>query len=121
MLDGECVDSCPATLSSSGTGLFGRRCHDPFTCQGGSIITHDVSYGCKCAADDNTNTASCHRCEHRAGEYGQHCLRCKSPPGILDRRSAAAFDAVVPGPGASRYCLLPCSSSATQARPSAVH
>lgn len=76
MLDGDCVDSCPAQFSASGVGLFGRRCHEPFTCQGGRITTHDVTYGCKCAADDNTNTANCHRCEHRAGEFGQHCLRC---------------------------------------------
>ena len=97
MLDGDCVDSCPAQFSASGVGLFGRRCHEPFTCQGGSITTHDVTYGCKCAADDNTNTANCHRCEHRAGEFGQHCLRCKStrarcgsPNAIVDRWPAAS-------------------------------
>ena len=77
LLDGACVASCPSNLASSGVGQFKRRCAEPFTCQSGRLVVEpSVNYGCKCATEGNTAIADCQICEHRAGEYGQHCLKC---------------------------------------------
>ena len=65
-------------MASSGISRWGRRCLDPFTCQSRAIVGQNVPYGCKCATDDNSGIAACHRCEHRAGEFGQHCLMCNA-------------------------------------------
>ena len=75
LLDGDCVEACPDTMTSLGIGNFKRRCLGEFTCQNGRIIGAEVNYGCKCATDENT-PASCQFCEFRAGEHGQHCTRC---------------------------------------------
>ena len=91
----DCYQSCPATTSWSGVGLWGRRCLDPFTCQGGSIVGSSVTFGCKCALPDNAGIAPCHICDHRAGEIGEHCafrrrlllVRC-SPASVHPRTSA---------------------------------
>ena len=85
-LDNECVRSCPATMASSGISRWGRRCLTPFICQSGSIQDRDVSYGCKCPEEGNLAIAACHRCEHRAGEYGQHCTKCNSGRFLFENR-----------------------------------
>ena len=38
LLDGACVESCPATMASSGVSLWGRRCEEPFTCERGRVV-----------------------------------------------------------------------------------
>ena len=76
LLDGACVATCPVHLASSGVGQFKRRCAEPFTCQSGRLVGQSVNHGCKCATEGNTAIADCQICEHRAGEYGQHCLKC---------------------------------------------
>merc|ERR1719272_1974752 len=77
LLHGVCYESCPATMSSSGINLFKRRCMSPFTCQSGRLqVEPPVNFGCKCATEGNAEIAACHSCEHRAGEYGQHCTKC---------------------------------------------
>ena len=76
LMDGECYESCPATLASSGVGQFKRRCAEPFVCQSGRIVGQTVSYGCKCATEDNSAIAACQICDHRAGEHGEHCTKC---------------------------------------------
>ena len=86
LMNEDCYQSCPATMSQSGVGRWGRRCLDPFTCQGGSILGSAVSYGCKCALPDNAGIAPCHICDHRAGEIGDHCgvwRRLDSPRALL--------------------------------------
>merc|ERR1712232_283686 len=65
MLDGACVESCPAGLASLGIGQFKRRCLPPFECRNGRIVGQDVSYGCKCATDEMTPSA-CQVCSFRA-------------------------------------------------------
>lgn len=75
-LNGACVASCPVHMTSSGINTFKRRCLPPHTCQSGRILEFEFNFGCKCATENNT-LASCHICEHRAGAFGQHCLRCK--------------------------------------------
>ena len=86
LLDAECVAVCPVGLASSGVGLFKRRCAAPFVCQTGRLVGLDVSYGCKCAAENNLAIAHCQLCEHRAGEYGQHCLRCNNRQYLYENR-----------------------------------
>ena len=77
LLDGDCIESCPAQFASSGVGQFKRRCAEPFLCRSARLVVDPpVSYGCKCATQDNTAIAACQVCEHRAGEHGQHCLKC---------------------------------------------
>lgn len=76
LLDGQCVDTCPANLASSGINSFGRRCLEPFTCQSSRIQERVETFGCKCARPNNTGIATCHRCLHRAGEIGDYCVRC---------------------------------------------
>lgn len=78
LLNDRCHESCPTTMASSGISQWGRRCLNPFVCQSRAIVGQDVTYGCKCATEDNSAIAACHRCEHRAGEFGQHCLMCNS-------------------------------------------
>ena len=71
------MEACPEHLAASGVGLFKRRCAEPFTCQSGRLLVDPaVNYGCKCAVEGNGAIAACQICEHRAGEYGQHCLKC---------------------------------------------
>jgi len=95
LMNEDCYQSCPATTSWSGVGLWGRRCLDPFTCQGGSIVGSSVTFGCKCALPDNAGIAPCHICDHRAGEIGEHCAfrrRLDSPRALLPCvRSSADF------------------------------
>ena len=76
LMDGACLETCPANRASSGVNLFKRRCLEPFTCRSNRIEGQDVPYGCRCANEDNTAIASCQICEFRVGEFGQHCLRC---------------------------------------------
>ena len=77
LLDGRCELSCPQHLVSSGLNSFKRRCAEPFSCRSGRLdVVPSVSYGCKCANDDNSAIAPCQACDHRAGEHGQHCTRC---------------------------------------------
>jgi len=75
MLDEDCVESCPSSMSSSGVSTFGRRCHDPFTCSGGRV--KDSSTACKCPNTINKMPGNCHVCEHQAGAFGQYCTRCR--------------------------------------------
>ena len=86
LLNGGCVDTCPAAQTGLGMGQWGRRCADPFTCRGGRVGNYDadgsfsaisgVSYGCKCPAPGNRVRNGCFQCEFRAGEVGEHCTRC---------------------------------------------
>jgi len=76
LMNAECFESCPATLASSGVGQFKRRCAEPFVCQSGRLVGQSVSYGCKCATEDNSAIAQCQFCNHRAGEHGEHCTKC---------------------------------------------
>ena len=79
LLDGDCIASCPSQFASSGVGLFKRRCAEPFLCRSARLVVDPpVNYGCKCANDGNTAIADCQICEHRASEYGQHCLKCNA-------------------------------------------
>ena len=75
LLEGACVESCPAGMTASGIGDFKRRCMEPFACANGRIQGQDVAFGCKCSTDDMT-PAACQMCEFRADEFGQHCTRC---------------------------------------------
>ena len=50
------------------------------------MVDPPVNYGCKCATDGNTAIADCQICEHRAGEYGQHCLRCNAGKFLWENR-----------------------------------
>jgi hypothetical protein len=75
LLEGACVESCPASMTASGIGDFKRRCMEPFACANGRIQGQDVAFGCKCSTDDMT-PAACQMCEFRADEFGQHCTRC---------------------------------------------
>merc|ERR1719272_58504 len=87
LLDGDCVESCPSQFASSGVGQFKRRCADPFTCQSARLlVSPPVNYGCKCATEDNTAIADCQICEHRAGEHGQHCLKCNAGMFLWENR-----------------------------------
>ena len=87
LLDGECVESCPSQYASSGVGSFKRRCADPFTCQSGRLMVDPtVTYGCKCATESNDAIADCQICEHRAGEHGQHCLKCNNGMFLWENR-----------------------------------
>lgn len=112
LLDRQCIQSCPAEMASSGVGLWGRRCLPPFTCQSRAILGElgeGVSFGCKCANEGNTAIADCHRCEHRAGEYGQHCVRCNAGKFLLHNRcvddcSDAGLAAYIPGGSFGREC-----------------
>lgn len=65
-------------MASSAISRWGRRCLPPFVCQSVAIEDRDVDYGCKCPEEGNLAIAACHRCEHRAGVYGQHCLKCNN-------------------------------------------
>ena len=56
-----------------------------------------VNYGCKCAAEGNTAIADCQICEHRAGEYGQHCLKCNA--GMVSRFGSTHDRCSMPPPG----------------------
>jgi len=62
-------------MTSLGIGNFKRRCMDPFECRNGRIVGLEVSFGCKCANDDN-NPSTCQFCSFRADEHGTHCTRC---------------------------------------------
>ena len=75
-------------MSSSGINRFKRRCMSPFTCQSGRLLVEpSVNFGCKCATEGNAGIAACHICEHRAGEYGQHCTKCNG--GMVSSESSA--------------------------------
>jgi len=63
-------------MTSTGYSNWGRTCQDPFQCKGSSSVGEN-SFGCKCAAVGNTKS-DCHVCDFNAGEYGQHCLRCRN-------------------------------------------
>lgn len=78
LLNNTCVESCPADMTSSGISLWGRRCLQPFSCRGRAITTFDATFGCECPAPGNGFNGNCHICDFRAGEYGQHCTRCKN-------------------------------------------
>ena len=79
LLDGDCIESCPSQFASSGVGQFKRRCAEPFLCWSARLVVDPpVNYGCKCATEGNTAIADCQICEHRAGEYGQRCLKCNA-------------------------------------------
>ena len=45
LLDGGCVESCPAGMTAMGVGSFKRRCMEPFTCINGRIP--DTDFGCE--------------------------------------------------------------------------
>jgi len=79
LLDAACVAACPADMASMGIGQFKRRCMAPFTCRSARLVVEPlVSFGCKCANEDNTGIADCQICEHRAGEHGQYCTKCNA-------------------------------------------
>lgn len=61
-------------MTSTGIGLYGRVCRDPFRCTGSRDESR--SFGCKCAAPGNVKS-DCFECDFEAGEYGQKCLKCK--------------------------------------------
>lgn len=109
LLDGRCTETCPAELASSGVGQFKRRCAEPFTCRNGRIQGQDVAFGCKCATEGNTAIASCQTCEHRAGEYGQHCLRCNNGQYEFENRCRASCDdaALIDQPGVTLIHYTP--------------
>ena len=90
LLDDSCVDTCLGHLAASGVGLFKRRCAEPFTCRSGRLVDVDVSYGCKCANEDNTAIAACQICHHRAGEHGEHCMRCNAGQYLHNNRCIAS-------------------------------
>jgi len=89
-MGGDCHVSCPVHLASAGVGQFKRRCAEPFTCQSGRLVGLDVNYGCKCAIEGNAAIADCQICEHRAGEYGQHCIRCNAGMFLHENRCTRA-------------------------------
>ena len=93
LLDDACVETCPATLASSGIGQFKRRCAEPFTCQSSRLMVDPaVSYGCKCATEDNSAIADCQICEHRGGEHGQHCTKCNGGKYLFENRCRDSCD-----------------------------
>ena len=93
LLEDACVQSCPATLASSGIGQFKRRCAEPFTCQSGRLMVDPaVNYGCKCATEDNSAIADCQICEHRAGEHGEHCTKCNAGKHLFNNRCQDSCD-----------------------------
>eukprot|EP00040_Diaphanoeca_grandis_P036998 m.239004 g.239004 ORF g.239004 m.239004 type:complete len:928 (+) comp33734_c0_seq4:470-3253(+) len=69
-LDGECVESCPSTLTASGNRLIGRTCTEPFTCKNNRIL--------ESAGTCNCPDKSCHTCSFNAGGNGSICSKCKS-------------------------------------------
>ena len=79
-------------MASSGVGLFKRRCLAPFTCQSLRVVGRNVSHGCKCATEGNAAIADCQTCEHRAGEYGQHCTRCNAGKFMWENRCRQSCD-----------------------------
>ena len=89
LLAGDCVETCPTQFASSGVGQFKRRCAEPFLCQSARLVVDPpVNYGCKCANEGNTAIADCQICEHRAGEYGQHCSKCNAGKFLWENRCA---------------------------------
>jgi len=88
LLDGQCVDQCPAEMTSSGVSQWKKRCLDPHVCKGGRIghynsdhkfeRDHDVRYRCKCPNDDNSGVdRKCVTCDFEAGGFGRPCLGCR--------------------------------------------
>lgn len=86
LLNGDCVEACPATMASSGISLFNRRCLEPFICKGGTIFDRNItsnalvlrgeSFGCRCPAPGNLAGGNCYICEHFASGVGDLCARC---------------------------------------------
>ena len=84
----------------------------PFTCQSGRLVVDlAVNYGCKCATEDNSAVVDCQICEHRAGEHGQHCTKCKAGKVLFDKRcqdSCDGTDLISYAPGNyGRECRAP--------------
>eukprot|EP00041_Stephanoeca_diplocostata_P032584 m.1049321 g.1049321 ORF g.1049321 m.1049321 type:complete len:2024 (+) comp24173_c0_seq3:2-6073(+) len=75
-INNTCVESCPATMASSGVSAYGRMCLPPFTCQGSRTISLPESLRCKCVTASNAIT-SCHRCQFFAGGIGDYCEACR--------------------------------------------
>ena len=102
MLDGQCIESCPAGMTSLGVSQFRRRCLAPFECQRGRIVGQSVSYGCRCATDENT-PSTCQFCSFRADEQGQYCTRCLGSTFLYNNRCQAGCDGLLESEGLISY------------------
>ena len=102
MLDGQCIESCPAGMTSLGVSQFRRRCLAPFECQRGRIVGQEVNYGCRCATDENT-PSSCQFCSFRADEQGQYCTRCLGSTFLYNNRCQAGCDGLLESEGLISY------------------
>eukprot|EP00040_Diaphanoeca_grandis_P026840 m.150907 g.150907 ORF g.150907 m.150907 type:complete len:1497 (+) comp30749_c0_seq1:408-4898(+) len=117
LLDGECVKSCPPTLTSLGTSNFGRRCLDPFTCTFGRIVDQLFSYSCKCVDEENVKDKNCQTCNFEAGAFGQKCTRCTNNMFLFNgscHADCSAFpDTISYTPGTNgRECRAPFTCTA---------
>lgn len=122
LLDGRCVPTCPSNMTSSGISLWGRECRVPHACQSNAIGQLDASGefiptsgGCKCPEPGNQPEQGCHLCEHRAGEQGAHCLRCRGRQFLYNNschsscaaaRAPSAYASYIPG-NYGRECRPP--------------
>lgn len=82
----ECVkgSQCESKYTLDGIKAFGRRCVDPYTCKNNKVVGNQAR-GCTCPAEDLSKT-DCISCEHRAGEVGQHCLKCTNKKYLHNNR-----------------------------------
>eukprot|EP00049_Salpingoeca_infusionum_P002694 m.58954 g.58954 ORF g.58954 m.58954 type:complete len:1085 (+) comp11738_c0_seq1:374-3628(+) len=88
LLNGDCVDSCPANYDAMGTGSFGRYCqYNPptttvatTTTLSGNVCTGRLTQdaqACACQAD-------CYSCRLDGANQPTECLRCKNEQYLLN-------------------------------------
>jgi len=76
LLDGLCVDECPAGMAWYGSGANdGRRCEKPFVCN--KLFGFSTGEKCRCPGN-------CLSCEWRADVKDAYCLSCRNYRGIHD-------------------------------------
>ena len=115
LLNGECVETCPAGMTQLGISNFRRRCLAPFECQNGRIQGQDVNYGCRCATEENTPSA-CQFCSFRADEHGEYCTRCLGATFLYANRCQANCDGLFESEGLISYIPGNCECPAKRAR-----
>eukprot|EP00041_Stephanoeca_diplocostata_P031693 m.992876 g.992876 ORF g.992876 m.992876 type:complete len:1206 (-) comp24008_c0_seq1:294-3911(-) len=80
LYNNQCVDTCPANMTSVGITAYGRMCENaPLNCRSNRALNSRLSlpYKCACPTNSNGRGSNCHECTFNAGEFGQQCTKCR--------------------------------------------